>query len=452
MKRLLSSVLALVLFLSLFSRSAYASVPEAPEDSGGPGQAPVSDADTPAQESEGPAATAEPADPGEFSKDLFTDVQESDWFFESVKNACELGIMVGKEEGVFAPLGVVSLAEAVTMAARLRGGYLGDGSDFSGGDPWYAPAVDYAVAQGIIPKAEFADYTAVATRAQFARILSGALPADALEEINTVEDNSLPDVRMGGAYAENIYLLYRAGILNGQDEKGTFSPAGTITRAEAAAVAARIADASLRVECAFYAPAYPDLSLRTRADDSFFADAAILGNSLVDGLRMYSKLKTADFYCGTSMSVYTAMNNKTVRLKNGTYGTQLDAMAQKRYGKVYIELGINEIGGSVDTFIKNYRAMLDKIRAAQPNADIYIMAITPTGRARIGTSYNRDRVKMYNAALYRLAADWGCWYLDDFTPLADSSGYLPNASTWDGVHLYAAKYADWENIIRTYYA
>ena len=443
MKKSLGFILALATLLSLVSCSAYA---QKPEDSGEPDRTLIAATDTPVQESE------DPGDSDELREDLFSDVTENDWFFDNVKTAYELGLMEGYGEGVFAPYRNVTLAQVITIAARLRGGHLGDDRDFSGGEPWYAPAVDYAVAQGIIQEGDFDNYTAPATRAQFAYVLSGALPSGALEEINTVEDNSLPDVRTGDAYAENIYLLYRAGILSGKDAKGTFSPSGTITRAEAATMASRIADASLRVECTFYAPIYPDLSLRARADDSFFSDAAFLGNSLVEGLRMYSQLKTVDFYSGTSMSVVSALYTKNVRLNNGTYGTQLDAMAQKQYGKVYIELGINEMGGNVNTYIKNYRTMLDKIRAAQPNADIYIMAVTPTSRAKIGTSFARDRVIMYNQALYQLAAEWGCWYLDDFTPLADSEGYLPASQTWDGVHFTVAKYADWETIIRTHYA
>ena len=451
MKRLLGFILVLASLLSLFSCTAYAHEPEPYANFDESGQALISGPGVSVQESEAPADSEEPADPNEFRKDLFADVMESDWFFDAVKNAYERGIMEGRKKDTFAPLDSVTLAETVTMAARLRSGCVGDSPDFSGGDPWYAPAVDYAAAQGIIRDGDFDDYTAPATRAQFAYILSGALPSGALEEINTVEDNSLPDVRMDSAYAENIYLLYRAGILSGQDERGTFSPSGAVTRAEAAAVTSRIADAPLRVECAFYAPVYPDLSLRARADDSFFADTAFLGNSLVEGLRLYSKLKV-DYYSGTSMSIYSALHTKNVRLNNGAKGTQIDAMAQKQYGKIYIELGINEMGSKLSTNISRYRTLLDKIRATQPNAEIYVMAVTPTSRSKIGTSFSRDRIVADNNALYNLAAEWGCYYLDDFTPLADSEGYLPSSQTWDGVHFTAAKYKVWEELIRTYYA
>ena len=455
MRKLLSCILVLAVIVTLFSVLTYAA--ELPTGSEEPGRPPVSGADADSPEFEGsaePEESEEPEDPHAFREDLFTDVGTRDWFFDSVKTVYELGLMQGRKADVFAPSGSISLAEVITVAVRLRSAFLGDGYDFSGGKSWYAPAVEYAVAQGIIQKGDFSSYTAKATRAQVAYILSGALPSGALEEMNTVEDNSLPDVKMNDRYAANIYFLYRTGILSGKDGNGTFSPSGYTTRAETAAIVSRLADASLRVTCEFRVPAptYPDLPLRERADDSFFSDTAILGNSLVDGLRLYAKLKTVDYYCATSMSVVSALKTKNVLLQDGTYGTQMDAIAQKQYGKIYIELGINEMGGNVNTFIKNYRTMLDRIRAAQPNAEIYIMAVTPTSQAKTGTSFSRERVLMYNEALYNLANQWGCWYLDDFTPLADGDGYLPASETWDGVHFVAAKYKSWEELIRTHYA
>ena len=452
MKKLLSFVLALASICLLFVCRTFARSPESPADSGDSGRTPVSEADVSALEPEKTEETEEPGETNAPAEILFSDVKEGDWYYSHVKNAYDLGLMKGRGGSVFVPLGSVNLSEVITIAARLRSAFAGDNYDFSGGTPWYAPAVEYAIAQGIIRSGDFSSYSGAATRAQVAYILSGALPSGALEEMNTVEDNSLPDVRMTDPYAANIYFLYRAGILSGNDKKGTFAPSSTVRRAEVAAIASRIASAPLRVKCAFYAPVCPDLSQRARADDSFFSDTAILGNSLIEGLRLYANLKTVDYYSGTSMSAYSALHTRNVRLRNGAYGTQLDAMAQKQYGKVYIELGVNEIGGSVSTFITHYRAILDTIRAAQPRADIYILAITPTSRSKSGTSFSRERVMMYNEALYQLAADWGCWYLDDYTSLADSEGYLPSAETWDGVHFIAAKYKAWEELIRTYYA
>ena len=73
-----------------------------------------------------------------------------------------------------------------------------------------------------------------------------AFPDEALKAINTVEDEAIPDVNVRTTYADAIYRLYRAGILNGSDAKGTFYPTTYITRGAACAIATRMCDESLR--------------------------------------------------------------------------------------------------------------------------------------------------------------------------------------------------------------
>ncbi len=87
-----------------------------------------------------------------------------------------------------------------------------------------------------------------ATRAEFAEILAGALPAEVLGAVNTVVDDAVPDADPKAGYAPEVYKLYRAGILAGSDACSTFTPGSNIARAAAAAVVTRMADASLRVK------------------------------------------------------------------------------------------------------------------------------------------------------------------------------------------------------------
>ena len=58
--------------------------------------------------------------------------------------------------------------------------------------------------------------------------------------------NSIPDVKSGDAYAEEIFAFYRAGILTGSDRLGTFHPTSSLKRSEAAAILVRLYDASQR--------------------------------------------------------------------------------------------------------------------------------------------------------------------------------------------------------------
>ena len=176
-------------------------------------------------------------------------------------------------------------------------------------------------------------------------------------------------------------------------------------------------------------------------DDSFFADAAIIGNSLVEGLRLYSGLTTCDYYGATSMTVVSAGNSVLQRLD------------RREYGKIYILLGINEIGMNSWTFKERYINLIDRIAAIQPGADIYIMGLTPVSlsKSNSSSSFNMNRVREYNERLYEIAEEKGHYYIDLCEALAGPDGYLPEGSTWDGVHLNAAYYKVWLEYLKYHY-
>ncbi len=176
----------------------------------------------------------------------FTDVPAGDWYAESVKTAYELDLVKGESESKFSPAGSVNIAAAITLACRLHSIYHTGKAEFVQGNPWYQVYVDYAVENGIIKAGEYTNMGAKATREQYATIMSKALPDSALQAINKVDDDAVPDVKMTDAHAAEIYKLYRAGILTGSDAKGTFNPQSDIKRAEVAALVTRMADTSLR--------------------------------------------------------------------------------------------------------------------------------------------------------------------------------------------------------------
>lgn len=197
----------------------------------------------------------------------------------------------------------------------------------------------------------------------------------------------------------------------------------------------------------------PDLTEQEPVDDEFFADAAFMGNSLMDGFRLFSGLTTCDYYAATSMTVIGAETNVCITLDNGNSGTLIDGLLQKPYGKIYILLGINEIGYDVKTFTDYYSDMLDTIKAGQPDCDIYIMGLTPVSAAKSSSSdtFNMTRIKAYNEGLYKLAAEKGCYYLDLCDALAGSDGYLPSDVTTDGIHFSASVYQQWLEYVKTHY-
>jgi len=200
-------------------------------------------------------------------------------------------------------------------------------------------------------------------------------------------------------------------------------------------------------------PPGPDVPARDMIGDDFFSDAAVIGNSLVDGFRLYSGLDTCDIFAATSLSVFGLDSARSFNLRGGGAGTVYEALASKSYGKVYILLGINEIGSNTASFIDTYAGMLDRIVALQPDADIYIMSLTPVSAAKSSSNstFTKARVTEYNAALYELAKEKACFYIDLVEALGDEDGYLPARVSWDGVHFEASHYRVWADYLRTHY-
>lgn len=180
-----------------------------------------------------------------YAQGQFTDVRADAWYAESVKDAYEFGLMNGTGAATFNPNGFFTVAEAATIAARMHNLYNGgSGAIPTASGAWYQGSVNYCIQNGIFYKDTFESYTANATRAEMAGIMAAALPDSAWKAINQVEE--LPDVVNTMSYGMEIFRLYNAGVFTGSDKYGTFQPNDCITRAEVAAIVARMADPGLR--------------------------------------------------------------------------------------------------------------------------------------------------------------------------------------------------------------
>ncbi len=199
---------------------------------------------------ERPAAPAEPGlhnfkKVNTYTEGQYSDVPSTHTFSENAKAAYEFDIMQGYGSTFGVGNNITRLA-SIIIACRLNCIYHEGANNI---DERYSGTTQqkymaYAKDFGIL--CDFDDVSKNATRAEFAAILASALPEEALSAINNVEDDAIPDVGMGMKYADDIYRLYRAGILNGSDAKGTFYPNSYITRGAACAIATRMCDAALR--------------------------------------------------------------------------------------------------------------------------------------------------------------------------------------------------------------
>ena len=189
-----------------------------------------------------------------YSPGLFTDINENEWYGQNregvIALAYEYDLMQGSGAAAFKPAENMTIAQAITVAARVHSIYSGGNGGFIQGNVWYQVYVDYAIANGIIAAADFTDYNRMATRAQMAYIFSHALPSVEYTAQNTV--NTLPDVNSGTPHYSGILTLYRAGVVGGDSGTGAFRPNDNVSRAEAAAIITRIILPSTRINGRIY--------------------------------------------------------------------------------------------------------------------------------------------------------------------------------------------------------
>ena len=182
----------------------------------------------------------------------FTDVKGKDWFSLWVDLAYNTGIMSGTGGNLFEPTRAVTVAEALQMAANMDSRYMGDDFHTTAhvSNPWYTDAVNYCLASGIISGGQFEDYTRQITRRELAQVFAATELAKSLPQRNSLSRimTQVGDVNASDPGATAIYSLYAKGILTGVDDRLSFHPDDAVTRAEAAALAARLARPEQRVD------------------------------------------------------------------------------------------------------------------------------------------------------------------------------------------------------------
>ena len=191
-------------------------------------------------------------------------------------------------------------------------------------------------------------------------------------------------------------------------------------------------------------------------DNRYFDDAAFVGDSRTDGFMLYSGVGTGKNLTSNGLSIFTLSEKKAFTVEGETY-TLLEALALEEYGKVYLSLGVNELGIYKDkSFYSSYSAAIDQIRLVQPGAVIYIQGLIPVNEAQVeehnGNKYNlsNDHLRVYNDLMRQVAEEKQVVYLDLYSEFADENGSLPEGLSRDGVHLTKEPCQRWLEYLKTH--
>ena len=173
----------------------------------------------------------------------FGDVKKRDWFYFSVKFAYDFGLMKGTTEMEFSPDSYMTRAMFVMIIYRMEKEPQAGGTVFVdveiGG--YYDRAVAWANANGIVSgvsKDRFAPNDPI-TREQMATILYRYANFKGYD-IESNGNTAYSDSNSISGYARNAVSWAAANLLMKGNADGSFSPKSNTTRAQAAAVFARM--------------------------------------------------------------------------------------------------------------------------------------------------------------------------------------------------------------------
>ena len=167
---------------------------------------------------------------------VFSDVAEGMWYTPYVLDMAGRGAVTGFPDGTFRPTGAVTRAQVVNVLYQLSGGvpvnFAMPFSDVAEG-LWYTEAVRWAASQKIVTGFEDGSFRpdANVTRQDLAVMLVRYQQAAGIELSQEGAAPAFRDNEQIAAYAaEAIYVLQKAGVVNGAD--GKFNPTATASRGE----------------------------------------------------------------------------------------------------------------------------------------------------------------------------------------------------------------------------
>lgn len=191
----------------------------------------------------------------------------------------------------------------------------------------------------------------------------------------------------------------------------------------------------------------------TTVSEDYFNDALFIGDSRTVGLCEYAGMRDrATFYAATSLTIYNVFESpkKVAQLDDGTKVTIEEALSQKQFKKIYIMLGINELGrGTTESFFTVYADTVNRIRQLQPDAIIFIQGIMRVSgeKSRTDKVFNNATINARNEALAAMANNQDIFYLEINDAVCDANGDLVTEYTFDQIHLKAKYYQLWKNYL-----
>ena len=388
----------------------------------------------------------------------FSDVDPKAWYARPVETLSEMGAIDGYNDGRFGPDDTLEAVQFLKIVGMIF--YPEEIRPQEEEEGWGERFYDAALEHEIIDEELIARddmYTEI-NRYKVAAVVSDlmngvmaedvAAPDEVTERIGDFEE--VPE-----EFAAAVKTVYAAGVIGGCDDRGTFKGEDFLTRGQAAAIILRmlmpeerLIDGKPPQQAEPEPDPEPEQPVLTPLDDEWFSDSMFLGDSLTCGLGLYSGLKTPTYFYANGKGCWNIRSAKLTRLGGSSTYSFNETLTYRNWERVIIMFGVNEAGFSTETYIANYSALIDAIRAVRPDAEICIQSILPVTK---GIGIYASDIRNKNTALAQLARDKNCLFVNVYECLADAEGYLPSTyKGWDGAHLNDSGYRLWADYLRNH--
>lgn len=184
-------------------------------------------------------------------------------------------------------------------------------------------------------------------------------------------------------------------------------------------------------------------------DDSYFQDTLFIGDSRIEGLADFGGIENAEFCYKEGISVYNILDEDLIfEGERGYFG---DIIGRKKYQKIYIMLGVNELGkGYAEEYAEKYNDLIQYIHRIQKDAVVIVMGVMYVTKEYSDTSevFNNDNINARNSLVAGYIDGKDTMYLDINPAFLDESGCLDAKYTNDGIHLSAEYYELWVDFLK----
>lgn len=195
-----------------------------------------------------------------------------------------------------------------------------------------------------------------------------------------------------------------------------------------------------------------------QASDGYVDSLVFYGDSTTHGMKAYKVFGSRDtkqVWTPTSgtLALFRASTDLIYDPNTGTEKSLSDLCASVKPKYLVMTLGVNGVSSmGEDWFKADYQNLINIIKKASPDTKLILQSIFPVARSYANqTAINNTKICQANEWIVELAAQNGLPYLNTYSVLVGSDGYLPeNYQNGDGMHFNEIGFAAVMDYVKTH--